>query len=69
MPLAMVIASCGVAIAALWPGIVLTFAASASFFDAILSPIASMACALGPMKTMPSFSSAEQKVGFSDRNP
>ena len=69
MPLAIAAASSGVAIALLWPGIVFTFAASASFFDAILSPMASMAWAFGPMKTIPSFSSAAQNAGFSDRKP
>ena len=69
MRFAIATASSGVAIASLCPGIVLTLAASASFFDAILSPIAWIAWVLGPMKTMPSFSSAAQNAAFSDRNP
>ncbi len=69
MPLAMPTASSAEAIALLWPGIVLTFAASASFFEAILSPIASIACTLGPMNAMPAASSAAQNAAFSDRKP
>ena len=41
----------------------------ASFFDAILSPIAAIACAFGPMKTMPASSSAAPNAAFSDRKP
>jgi hypothetical protein len=51
------------------PGTVETFAALANFFDSILSPIASMAFGLGPMKTMPSASSAAQNEARSDRKP
>ena len=36
-----------------WPGTVETLARAAAFFDSILSPMAAMAAALGPMKTMP----------------
>ena len=36
----------------------LTLAASASFLDSILSPIAAMALLFGPMKTTPAFASA-----------
>ena len=51
------------------PGTVLTFAALANFFDSILSPMARIAFGLGPMKTMPSASSASQKEARSDRKP
>ena len=51
------------------PGTVETFAALANFFDSILSPIASIALGFGPMKTMPSLSSASQKEARSDRKP
>ena len=51
------------------PGMVLTLAASASFLDAILSPIAAMLACLGPMKTMPSSSTRRAKASFSDRKP
>ena len=37
--------------------------------EASLSPITSMASAVGPMKTSPAFSTARQKAGFSDRKP
>src|SRR5690606_17254750 len=57
------------AIARGWPGTVLTPAASAIRFDSILSPIASMAAALGPMNAMPASSRARTKRAFSDRNP
>ncbi len=42
---------------------------AASFFDASLSPIASMACGFGPMKVMPASASARAKAAFSDRKP
>ena len=53
----------------MWPGTVLTFACSASFFEVILSPMAEMAPVGGPMKTIPAASSASTKPAFSDRNP
>ena len=52
-----------------WPGIVLTFAASASFFDAILSPIAAIDSCFGPMNTMPAASRSRLNAWFSDRKP
>jgi len=48
---------------------VLTPACMASFFEAILSPMAAMASALGPMKTMPSSSSRRANSSFSERKP
>ena len=51
------------------PGTVETPAAAASFFEEILSPIASMAEAGGPMKATPSFSKALANSARSDRNP
>ena len=53
----------------LYPGIVLTLAARASFFDAILSPIAAIDFGFGPMKTMPSASARVANSLFSDRKP
>jgi hypothetical protein len=50
-------------------GMVLTLAASASFLDAILSPMAAIECALGPMKAMPSSSQRLAKSSFSLRKP
>jgi hypothetical protein len=44
-------------------------AALANFFDSILSPIASIARGFGPMKMIPSLSSASQKDARSERNP
>ncbi len=59
----------GDSMASFQPGIVLTKAALASFFDAILSPIAAMLWCLGPMKTRPSSSTRLAKASFSDRKP
>ena len=50
-------------------GTVETLAFAAAFFDSILSPIAAMAFAFGPMKTMPAASSAFAKASRSDRKP
>jgi len=47
----------------------LTLAAVASFFEAILSPIAATEGCFGPMKTMPSSSSRFEKASFSERKP
>ena len=58
-----------VSMASFQPGIVLTLAAPASFFDAILSPIAAMEACLGPMKTRPSSSTRRANASFSDRKP
>jgi hypothetical protein len=52
-----------------WPGTMLTFAFWASFLDSILSPMAAMASAVGPMKTTPAFFNAAAKARFSDRKP
>ena len=41
----------------------------ASFFDAILSPIAAIASAGGPMKVTPALARARANAGFSDKNP
>ena len=51
------------------PGTVDTLASLANFFDSILSPIALMAFGFGPMKAMPSLSSASQNEARSDRKP
>ena len=51
------------------PGTVETPAAIASFLEAILSPIASMAFGGGPMKAMPAASQAAEKAAFSERKP
>ena len=48
---------------------VLTPAFWASFLDSILSPMAAMAKASGPMKTMPALASAFWNSCFSDRKP
>ena len=69
MPRAIPTAASAVSIAALWPGIVETLAAAASFFEAILSPIAAIAACFGPMKTIPSSSTRRANVSFSDRKP
>ena len=52
-----------------WPGTVETPALAANFFDSILSPMASMALGLGPMKTIPSLASRRATPAFSDRKP
>ncbi len=52
-----------------WPGTLDTPAARASFFDSILSPIAAIAFAGGPMNVTPAFASAWAKAGFSDKKP
>ena len=52
-----------------WPGTVETPAALASFLDSILSPIASMARGLGPMKVMPAACKAVGNAARSDRKP
>jgi hypothetical protein len=62
-------ASSALSIDSLWPGIVLTFAAAASFLEAILSPMAAIDACLGPMKTMPSSSTRRANTSFSDRKP
>ncbi len=59
----------GVSMASFQPGMVFTFACSASFFEAILSPIAAMEWCFGPMKTRPSSSTRAAKASFSDRKP
>ena len=46
-----------------------TFAAAASFFEAILSPIAAIEACFGPMKTMPSSSTRRANTSFSERKP
>ncbi len=53
MSRAMSTAWSALSITSVYPGMVLTFASCASFFDAILSPIASIERGFGPMKTMP----------------
>ena len=47
----------------------LTPAFPASFFDSILSPMAVMALAPGPMKATPALPSARANSAFSDKNP
>ena len=69
MSLAIDTACSGVSMTSLKPGMVLTLASMASFFDAILSPIAAMLWCLGPMKVMPSSSTRRAKSSFSDRKP
>ena len=44
-----------------WPGTVDTLALAAAFLDSILSPMAAIALAFGPMKTMPAFASAQER--------
>jgi hypothetical protein len=51
------------------PGTVDARLLAAIFFDVILSPIASIAPAGGPMKATPAFSSASANFRFSDRKP
>ena len=51
------------------PGTVATPAACASFFDSILSPIASMAFGFGPMKVMLLASNARANAACSDKKP
>jgi hypothetical protein len=51
------------------PGTVETPASAASFFEVILSPIARIAPTGGPMKAMPSASSASANSARSDRKP
>ncbi len=51
------------------PGMVLTPAFSASFFEAILSPMPAIASTFGPMNTIPAAASALAKRSFSERNP
>jgi len=46
-----------------------TPASCASFFEVILSPMASIAALGGPMKATPISASASGKAGFSERNP
>ena len=53
-------ASASVITASGWPGTMGTPASAASFFEAILSPIAPMARGFGPMKAMPA---AAQRLG------
>jgi hypothetical protein len=48
---------------------VFTLGLAAIFLDVILSPIASIAPAGGPMKATPAFSSASANFRFSDRKP
>jgi hypothetical protein len=52
----------------MWPGTVDTLALAANFFDSILSPIARMASAWGPMNTMPAAAARPGTAG-SDRKP
>ncbi len=67
--LAISTASSAVLITPTWPGTTFTLAFWARSLDSILSPIASMALALGPIKATPSFSSRLAKPAFSDRKP
>ena len=53
----------------MWPGTVETPASAASFFEVILSPIAWIAPAGGPMKATPAAASASAKSARSDRKP
>ena len=69
MSCAILTAASAVSMASFQPGIVLTLAAPASFFEAILSPIAAMDACLGPMKTRPSSSTRRANASFSDRKP
>ncbi|MNW09625.1 hypothetical protein D3C71_2066650 [compost metagenome] len=69
MDLAIVTACSASSIRPIWPGTVDTPASAASFFEVILSPIASMAAGGGPTKMIPAFSSAAEKAAFSERNP
>jgi hypothetical protein len=69
MPRAIPTASSALSMASLWPGMVETLAAAASFFEAILSPIAAIEACFGPMKTMPSSSTRRAKTSFSERKP
>ena len=62
-------ASASVTTASGWPGMVETRASAASFFEAILSPIAAMARGFGPMKAMPAAASASAKSARSERKP
>ena len=69
MSLAISTACSGVSIASLKPGMVLTLAFAANFFEAILSPMAAMAACLGPMKMMPFSSQVRAKSSFSLKKP
>ena len=51
------------------PGTVETFALAAAFFDAILSPMAAIALAFGPMNTMPALVRALGNASRSERKP
>ena len=51
------------------PGTTDTPALTASFFDSILSPIAAIALAGGPMNAIPALSSALAKLSRSLRKP
>ena len=53
----------------MWPGTQETLAAVANRLEAILSPMASMASGLGPMKTMPAAAQARAKSARSERKP
>ena len=53
----------------MWPGTVETPASAASFFEVILSPIASMAPTGGPMKATPAAASASANSARSERKP
>ena len=53
----------------MYPGTVDTPASAASFFEVILSPIARMAPAGGPMKATPAAASASANSARSLRNP
>ena len=53
----------------MWPGTHETPASAAQRLEAILSPIASMACGLGPMKTMPASAQARANSARSERKP
>lgn len=39
------------------------------FFDSLLEPMLTMACAGGPMNTIPSFKRVSENFAFSLRNP
>ncbi|MNV02563.1 hypothetical protein D3C71_928020 [compost metagenome] len=51
------------------PGTQGTPASIMALLAAILSPIVAMALASGPMKVSPAFSTAAEKLVFSERNP
>ena len=69
MPRAIFTASSPSRISPICPGTVDTPAFAASFFEVILSPIASMAFTGGPTNATLAFFSAAANAGFSLRNP